>query len=155
MNQTITLPNGQSMNWDEFSVLPEYEQAELMKSIQKKIINPEGLPTKAELLPRIRAAAERKAITEEDLLTFIKIIHDVFFPPDPNTTTNDGNPKGKVIRKNVKGAFVQQSKPVITPAGEFPSLAAAGRFYQVEGSHIRNWIKSPKPNKAGFYYKNS
>jgi hypothetical protein len=155
MNHTITLPNGQIMNWEEFSELPESEQSKLMKSIQKKTINPDGLPTKTEIIPRIRAAAERKAISEEDLLTFIKIVHDVFFPPLPIEITKDGNLPGKVIRKNVNGAFVKLSKPVITPAGEFPSLAAAGRYYQVEGSHIRNWIKSNNPNKAGFKYKNS
>lgn len=147
MNNTITLPNGNSMSWDEFSALPQSEQDALMKAIQQKAINPEGLPTKQELLPRIRAAAERGVISEEDLLTFIKIVHDVFFPPDPIARTLPG----KCVRKNVGGAFVQQSKAVITPAGEFPSLASAGRFYGVEGSRIRNWIRSR--NKPDFLFK--
>lgn len=147
MNNTITLPNGNTMSWDEFSALSQSDQAELMKAIQQKAINPEGLPTKRELLPRIRAAAERGAISEDDLLTFIKIVHDVFFPPDPIVQSMPG----KCIRKNIKGAFVQQSKPVITPAGEFPSMADAGRYYRVEGSRIRAWIKS---GKQGFTYKN-
>jgi len=113
MNNAITLPNGNTVSWDEFSALSPSEQEDLMKAIQKNAINPEGLPTKRELLPRIRAAAERGAVSEDDILTFIKIVHDVFFPPNPLAQ----NLPGKCIRKNIKGAFVQQSKPVITPAG--------------------------------------
>lgn len=147
MNNAITLPNGNTMSWDEFSALSHSEQEDLMKAIQKNAINPEGLPTKRELLPRIRAAAERGAVSEDDILTFIKIVHDVFFPPDPIAHTLPG----KSVRKNVRGAFVNQSKAVITPAGEFDSMANAGRFYGTDGSRIRCWIRDGKP---GFSYKN-
>lgn len=108
------------------------------------------MPTQKELLPRFRAAAERNAIREEDLLAFIKVVHDIFFPPQPIRPISSDAIPGKALRTNVGGAFVNLSKPVITPAGEFPSMAAAGRYYQVEGSRIRCWVKNKKP---GFFYK--
>jgi len=96
--------------------------------------------TRKELLPRIRAAAESNKLTEEDLLAFIKIMHDIFFPPAPVSGTGSGA-MVKKVQRTYGGAFVQQSKAVMTPAGEFPSLAAAGRAYNVDGARIRCWIK--------------
>ncbi|MFM1977522.1 MAG: hypothetical protein RLZZ151_37 [Pseudomonadota bacterium] len=158
MNETIKLQNGAVLTWDEFCALPEKEQNRITQQLNSQIdktwsidVDANRLPTGKELLPRIRAAAERNAIREEDLLAFIKVVHDVFFPPQPTLArVEPGELPGKANRKNVGGAFMQMSKAVITPAGEFDSMAAAGRFYQVEGSRIRSWIKSEKP---GFFYK--
>lgn len=159
MLENITLPDGVIITWDEFCKLPEDQQQDITRQLGRHSdkywsvgIEECILPTGKELLPRIRAAAERNAFKEEDLLAFIKIIHDIFFPPQPSATLASGEIlPGKAKRDIVKGAFMNMSKAVITPAGEFPSMAAAGRYYRVEGSRIRAWVKSGKP---GFYYKN-
>lgn len=158
MRDLITLPNGKTYTYEEFSALPEKEQQRIMQEVELASKREWGidaqaceLPSGKELLPRIRAAAERNAIKEEDLLAFIKVVHDVFFPPQPKAVPgSSGDLPGKLHRPYTKGAFVELSKPVITPAGEFPSMASAGRYYQVEGSRIRSWVKTKKP---GFYYK--
>jgi hypothetical protein len=150
MKEMITLPDGRELTWDEFSALSEAEQSEAFKPQKKPIAQAERGAhfSNRELLPRIRAAAERNKLSEEDLLAFIKIMHDIFFPPVPILGTGTG-----VIEKKVQskygGAFMQQSKRVMTTAGEFPSLAAAGRSYQVDGSRIRAWIRD---GKQGFYF---
>ena len=150
MKEMITLPDGRTLTWHEFSALSEAEQNEALKPQKKPIAEPDkGVQlSNRELLPRIRAAAERNKLSEEDLLAFIKIMHDIFFPPVPILGTGTG-----VIEKKVQskygGAFMQQSKRVMTTAGEFPSLAAAGRSYQVDGARIRSWIRNGKP---GFYF---
>lgn len=159
MRDNITLPNGTVLSWDEFSSLPEQEQDRITKELNRETerywsVNPEanGLPDRRELLPRLRAAAERNAFKEEDLLAFIKVMHDIFFPPEPKKVVDGVEVlPGKAHRTNVKGAFMNLSKPVITPAGEFPSMAAAGRYFSVEGSRIRCWVKDPK--KPEFYLK--
>jgi hypothetical protein len=158
VNKNITLPNGAVLTWEQFNELPESQQEQIMRDFgrgeddQWSIdISQTGLPTGKYLLPRIRAAAERNAITEDELLAFIKTVHDIFFPPEPKKIIDGVQViPGKSHRKNVKGGFMKYSKPVITPAGEFPSMACAGRYYQVEGSRIRSWIKG---GKAGFQYK--
>lgn len=160
MNDTIKLQNGAVLTWDEFCALPEKEQNRITQELNAQAdktwsidVEQSALPSGKELLPRIRAAAERNAIREEDLLAFIKVVHDVFFPPQPMSATSTSSAlPGKADRTNVGGAFMKMSKAVVTPAGEFPSMAAAGRFYQVEGSRVRHWIKGGKP---GFFYKNS
>lgn len=153
MNESITLPDGRQLSWDEFSLLSEAEQNALFKPGKPK----EAVPsndgsdfkiTRKELLPRIRAAAESNKLTEEDLLAFIKIMHDIFFPPAPISST-DTDQLAITVKRKYGGAFVQQSKKVMTPIGEFPSLAAAGRAYNTEGARIRAWIKS---GKKGFSY---
>jgi hypothetical protein len=150
MKEMITLPDGRELTWDEFSALSEAEQSEAFKPQKKPIAQAERGAhfSNRELLPRIRAAAERNKLSEEDLLAFIKIMHDIFFPPAPIGGTGSG-----VIEKKVQskygGAFMQQSKKVMTTAGEFPSLAAAGRSYQVDGARIRSWIRN---GKQGFYF---
>jgi hypothetical protein len=158
MNDSIKLQTGEVLSWDEFCALPDKEQNRITQELNRQIdktwsidVDANRLPTGKELLPRIRAAAERNAIREEDLLAFIKVVHDVFFPPQPRLArVEPGELPGKANRKNVGGAFMRMSKAVITPAGEFPSQAAAGRFYQVEGNRIRHWIRGKKP---GFFYK--
>ena len=150
MNESITLPDGRQLSWDEFSVLSEAEQNALLNS-KKEIPSNDGSGlkiTRKELLPRIRAAAESNKLTEEDLLAFIKIMHDIFFPPAPISST-DTDQLAITVKRKYGGAFVQQSKKVMTPIGEFPSLAAAGRAYNTEGARIRAWIKS---GKKGFSY---
>ena len=81
----ITLPDGRTLTWDEFSALSEAEQNEALKPQKKPVVEPDkGVQlSNRELLPRIRAAAERNKLSEEDLLAFIKIMHDIFFPPEP------------------------------------------------------------------------
>lgn len=156
MLETIQLPNGKTISWDDFCELPEKEQERITKELN--VISDKqwsidaaanALPTRKEFLPRIRAAAERNAITEDDLLAFIKVVHDIFFPPQPmqNLKPHEELP-GKAKRTNVKGAFMSMSKPVRTPVGDFPSMAAAGRYYSVEGSRIRAWIKNGKEGYA-------
>lgn len=154
MLDVITLPDGSTLNWDQFSELPAAEKEALLKPVRKQKVTNGGmlLPTKQELFPRIRAAAERNNLTEDDLLTFIKVIHDIFFPPEPlGGSAKPGDLPGKRVQKNYGGAFVQQSKPVMTPAGQFPSIAAATRYYQVDQGRIRAWIKA---GKEGFYFIN-
>ena len=158
MLENITLPNGKIITWDEFCNLPEDQQQDITRQLGHHSdkywsVDGEGsdLPSRKELLPRIRAAAERNAFKEEDLLAFIKVVHDIFFPPQPmrELKPNEVLP-GKTKRGYVNSPFTQMSKAVITPAGEFPSMASAGRYYQVEGSRIRAWVKA---NKPGFKYK--
>jgi len=153
MKEMIKLPDGRELTWDEFSSLSEAEQSEAFKPKKKPSADTEKgvLLSNRELLPRIRAAAERNKLSEEDLLAFIKIMHDIFFPPVPILGTGTGVLEKKVQSK-YGGAFMQQSKRVMTTAGEFPSLAAAGRSYQVDGARIRSWIRN---GKQGFYFISS
>ena len=150
MNESIALPDGRQLSWDEFSLLSEAEQNALLNP-KKEIPSNDGSDfkiTRKELLPRIRAAAESNKLTEEDLLAFIKIMHDIFFPPAPiNSADTDSLTKN--VKRKYGGAFVQQSKRVMTPMGEFPSQAAAARAYNTEGARIRAWIKT---GKEGFYF---
>lgn len=150
MNESIALPDGRQLSWDEFSLLSEAEQNALLNP-KKEIPSNDGNGfkiTRKELLPRIRAAAESNKLTEEDLLAFIKIMHDIFFPPAPINSA-DTDPLAKNVMRKYGGAFVQQSKRVMTPMGEFPSQAAAARAYNTEGARIRAWIKN---GKEGFYF---
>lgn len=152
MLETIQLPNGKTISWDDFCELPEKEQERITKELN--VISDKqwsidttanALPTRKEFLPRIRAAAERNAITEDDLLAFIKVVHDIFFPPQPMTNLKPGEIlPGKSKRGYVNSPFTKMSKAVRTPAGDFPSMAAAGRYYSVEGSRIRAWVKNGK-----------
>ena len=41
------------------------------------------------------------------------------------------------------GAKNGQSRAVVTPAGEFGSIAEAARYYQVRGEVLRMWIRDP------------
>ena len=158
MLDNIKLPNGVTMSWDDFANLPQDKQTSIAQSINQEKekyweVNEQeaSLPTRKELLPRIRAAAERNAFKEEDLLAFIKLMHDIFFPPQPMPALKPGEIlPGKAKRNYVNSPFTKLSKAVITPAGDFPSMAEAGRFYGVEGSRIRAWIKG---GKSGFDYK--
>ena len=152
MRDVITLPDGSTLTWDEFCELSDADKSALLKPVRKQQVINEGilLPTKQELFPRLRAAAERHKLTEDDLLTYIKVMYDIFFPPEPvGGSAKPGDLPGKRVQKNYGGAFVQQSKPVMTPAGEFPSIAAATRYYQVDQGRIRAWIKA---GKEGFYF---
>ena len=150
MKESITLADGRELSWDEFSLLSEAQQNVLInpkKTVQSH--DDSGFkPSKKELLPRIRAAAEGNKLTEEELLAFIKIVHDVFFPPAP-ISSNGADPLVNTVKRKYGGAFVQQSKKVMTPLGEFPSQAAAARAYNIEGARIRAWIKN---GKEGFYH---
>jgi len=150
MKESITLADGRELSWGEFSLLSEAEQNALLNPKKEIPRNYGGdfKSTRKELLPRIRAAAESNKLTEEDLLAFIKIMHDIFFPPAPISSA-DTDPLAKNIKRKYGGAFVQQSKRVMTPMGEFPSQAAAARAYNIEGARIRVWIKK---GKDGFYY---
>ena len=148
MKEMITLPDGRTLTWHEFSALSEAEQNEALKPQKKPIAEPDkGVQlSNRELLPRIRAAAERNKLSEEDLLAFIKIMHDIFFPPAPigaSALAPSSRPKQKA-----HGA-VFAPKPVMTPAGRFESLAAATKFYNVDGGRIRSWIRD---GKQGFYF---
>lgn len=147
MKDEITLSDGTTVSWDAFSQLSDAEQARLTKQTGTSGGAGYHMPQR-ELLPRIRSAVERNRITEEDLLTFIKIMHDTFFPPAPIEGTGSGVIRRKVQR-SYGGAFVKQSKRVMTEAGEFPSMAAAARAYQVDGARVRAWIRQ---GKAGFYF---
>ena len=158
MNKSIILPNGENLSWADFSELPEWHQDRIMEEVirgdQARSVAQAGghdcFQRKA-LLPRIQAAAERNALKEEDILAFIKLMHDIFFPPVPMPPMRNAEIlPGKKKVGEIKGFFMSLSKAVITPAGEFNSLAAAGRYYQVEGSRIRSWIRNCKP---GFAYK--
>ena len=152
MRDVITLPDGSTLTWDQFCELSDADKNALLKPVRKQQVDHDGKPllTKQELFPRFRTAAERHNLTEDDLLTFIKVIHDIFFPPEPlGGSAKPGDFPGKRVQKNYGGAFVQQSKPVMTPAGEFTSIAAATRFYQVDQGRIRSWIKA---GKEGFYF---
>ncbi len=144
MKDEITLADGTSMTWDEFSQLSDAEQNRLRKRTDSGGSAAGFHMPQRELLPRIRAAAERNRITEEDLLTFIKIMHDTFFPPAATGATS-----GQILQPprptQHGGGHSFKPKPVRTPAGDFASLAAATRFYQVDPGRIREWIKKGKP----------
>ena len=150
MKDKITVADGRELTWDEFSALSDIEQSQVMMPSKAPEVNLRGAyrPTKKELLPRIRAAAESNKISENDLLAFIKIVHDIFFPPVP-VPEKDAELMANRVTKKFGGAFVQQSKRVMTPMGEFPSQAAAARAYNVEGARIRAWIKK---GDRGFGY---
>ncbi len=150
MKQKITLADGRSVTWDEFSALSEEEKTAALKPAEKSTrqkSDGEHVGRRV-LLPRLQAAAESNKITEEELLTFIKVVHDVFFPPAP-ISNKDADRLAQHVKRKYGGAFVQQSKRVMTPLGEFPSMAAAGRAFNTEGGRIRNWIND---GKEGFYY---
>ena len=148
MNESITLPDGRQLSWDEFSLLSEAEQNALLNP-KKEIPSNDGNDfkiTRKELLPRIRAAAERNKLTEDDLLAFIKIMHDIFFPPAPSGSSGYA-PEARPKQRGHGKPFAP--KPVMTPAGRFDSIADATRHYGVDGGRIRAWIKT---GKEGFYF---
>jgi len=148
MNDQITLSDGTTMSWDEFAQLSDAEQARLTR--QRASGGEAGfhMPQR-ELLPRIRAAAERNRITEEDLLTFIKIVHDAFFPPAPIEGGTAVARSPEPVPKQQGGGAAFKPKAVRTPAGDFESIAAATRYYAVDGGRIRSWIKK---GKEGFEF---
>lgn len=148
MKDEITLADGTSMTWDEFSQLSDTEQNRLMKRTASCGSAAGFHMPQRELLPRIRAAAERNRITEEDLLTFIKIMHDTFYPPAPTeAAATETQPPGSLKQHGGGRAF--QPKAVRTPAGDFASIAAATRYYGVDGGRIRSWIRK---GKEGFLF---
>jgi hypothetical protein len=148
MNERITLSDGTTMGWDEFAQLSDSEQARLTRQVASGTGAGFHMPQR-ELLPRIRAAAERNRITEEDLLTFIKIVHDVFLPPAPTVGGSAVARSPEPVPKQQGGGAAFKAKPVRTPAGDFESIAAATRYYAVDGGRIRSWIKK---GKEGFNY---
>lgn len=148
MKDEITLRDGTTMSWDEFSQLSDLEQAKLTGQVASGGGAGFHMPQR-ELLPRIRAAAERNRITEEDLLTFIKIMHDTFFPPAPTVGGTAVAKSPEPAPKQQGGGAAFKAKPVRTPAGDFESMAAATRYYAVDGGRIREWIKK---GKEGFNY---
>jgi hypothetical protein len=150
MKDCITLPDGREVTMDEFFALSPEEQSAVLKCSAKSRSSGSDATHEGRrvLLPRLQAAAESNKITEEELLTFIKVMHDIFFPPAP-VSSKDADPLAKRVKQKYGGAFVQQSKRVMTPLGEFPSQAAAGRAYNTDGARIRCWIKE---GKQGFYY---
>jgi hypothetical protein len=144
MNDEITLADGTAMTWDEFSQLSDTEQSRLMKRPASGGCTAGFHMPQRELLPRIRAAAERNRVTEEDLLTFIKIMHDTFFPPAPTGATAAKTQPPQSLKQQGGGAAFKP-KAVRTPAGDFESIAAATRYYGVDAGRIREWIKKGKP----------
>ena len=148
MNDQITLSDGTTMSWDEFAQLSDAEQAKLTRQVASGGGAGFHMPQR-ELLPRIRAAAERNRITEEDLLTFIKIVHDAFFPPAPTLGGTAVAKSPEPAPKRHGGGAAFKPKAVRTPAGDFDSIAAATRYYAVDGGRIRSWIKK---GKEGFEY---
>jgi hypothetical protein len=150
MNETITLADGRIVTWDEYCALSEKEQQEALKKHDEVAVDLErsGSVGRRVLLPRLQAAAESGKIREEELLAFIKVMHDIFFPPVP-VPEKDADLITNRVTKKYGGAFVQQSKRVMTPIGEFASQAAAARAYNVEGARIRAWIKK---GDKGFGY---
>jgi hypothetical protein len=147
MNETITLADGREVTWDEYCALDEKEQELALKKHDEVAVDLDtsGSVGRRLLLPRLQAAAESGKIREEELLAFIKVVHDIFFPPAP-VPKEDAELIANRVTKKYGGAFVQQSKRVLTPLGEFPSQAAAARAYNVEGARVRAWIK--KGNKG-------
>ena len=150
MNETITLADGREVTWDEYCALSEKEQQLALKKHDEVAVDLDasGSVGRRVLLPRLQAAAESGKIREEELLIFIKVVHDIFFPPAP-VPKKDAELMANRVTKKYGGAFVQQSKRVMTPLGEFPSQAAAARAYNVEGARIRAWIKK---GGKGFNY---
>jgi hypothetical protein len=148
MKDEITLADGTTMTWDEFSKLSDTEQSRLMKRTASGGRAAGSHMPQRELLPRIRAAAERNRVTEEDLLTFIKIMHDTFFPPAPSRAIA-AKTQPQQPPKQQGGGCAFQPKAVRTPAGDFESIAAATRYYGVDGGRIRSWIKR---GKEGFEF---
>jgi hypothetical protein len=148
MKEMITLPDGRTLTWDEFSALSEAEQNEALKPQKKPVVEPDkGVQlSNRELLPRIRAAAERNKLSEEDLLAFIKIMHDIFFPPEPIGLRGMA-PKKRPKQKAHGACFAP--KPVMTPAGRFESIAATSKFYNVGDGRVREWVKK---GEKGFYF---
>lgn len=149
MNDKITLSDGRELTWDEFCALSKAEQEAAVQPPKTEVTKKSKGhgQTRKELLPRIRAAAESNKITEEDLLAFIKIMHDIFFPPAPT-----GGPLKREQpkpRKQRGGGAEFEPKPVMTPAGRFESIAAATRFYQADPGRIRAWIRK---GDKGFYF---
>jgi hypothetical protein len=149
MNDKITLSDGRELTWDEFCTLSKAEQEAVAQTPDSETTRKgEGHSlNRKELLPRIRAAAESNKITEADLLAFIKIMHDIFFPPAPLAAPLDCRPPKS--GKKIGGGAEFKPKPVMTPAGRFESIAAATRFYQTDPGRIRAWIKK---SDKGFYF---
>jgi hypothetical protein len=149
MKDKITLADGRELSWDEFSALTELEQSQSLMPIKAPEVTQRETfrVTKKELFPRIRAAAESNKISEDDLLAFIKIVHDIFYPPEPVGRRSIAKPP-KPGRQAGGGAEFKP-KPVITPAGRFESIADATRFYQVDPGRVRSWIKK---GDKGFHY---
>ncbi len=148
MNESIKLADGRELSWDDFTALSEAEQNAIL-SPKAEVSAGENRDRKLrnkELLPRIRAAAERNKLTEEDLLAFIKIMHDIFFSPEP-TGRSVSEPPSPPRQRGGGKSFAP--KPVMTPAGRFESIAAATKYYGVDGGRIRAWIRN---GKDGFYF---
>jgi hypothetical protein len=148
MNESIKLADGRELSWEEFAALSEVEQNAILnpKAESGTTENRDRKLSNKELLPRIRAAAERNKLTEEDLLAFIKIMHDIFFPPEP-TGRSVSVPAPPPKQRGGGKSFAP--KPVMTPAGRFESLAVAARYYGVDGGRIRAWIRN---GKDGYYF---
>ena len=149
MSDKITLSDGRELTWDEFSAMSKAEQEAAVQSPKTETSQKGGghALTRKELLPRIRAAAESNKLTEEDVLAFIKIMHDIFFPPEPVGGAGTHEPPKPYKQRG--GGVGFKPKAVITPAGRFESMAAATRFYQCDQGRVRAWIKQ---GDKGFYY---
>lgn len=158
MNKTITLADGSELTWDDFSAMTDAEQNAAFKprpipsgpvAVSPVAANPVvgGLSlSKSDLLPRIRAAAESNQLTEEDVLAFIKLMHDIFFTTAPIAITKAAP---QPISQQNGHAKSFQAKPVLSPAGRFESIGDATRYYKAKPKQVRQWILQ---GDKGFYF---
>lgn len=142
MKNEITLADGSPMSWDQFSQLSDLEQ-QIAMSTGPLIAGLSSNHLHDELFPRMKAAALRHNLSEEDLLTFIRLMYDIIF----STSQLDSESGKKASRVNRPGRAPRafQPKPVRTPKGDFPSLAAATEHYRARPGEIRSWIDKRKP----------
>jgi hypothetical protein len=173
MNKTITLADGRELNWDQFTAMTEAEQNAAFKprlmpsgpvAVSPVAVSPVaaspvaaspvaaspvvgGLSlSKSDLLPRIRAAAESNQLSEDDVLAFIKIMHDIFFTAGPIAITK-ATPQPIAQQNGQAKGF--QAKPVLSPAGRFESIGDATRYYKAKPKQVRQWILQ---GDKGFYF---
>lgn len=158
MNKTITLADGRELAWDQFTAMTEAEQNAAFKprpmpsgpvAVSPVAANPVvgGLSlSKSDLLPRIRAAAESNQLSEDDVLAFIKLMHDIFFTTAPIAITKAAP---QPISQQNGHAKIFQAKPVLSPAGRFESIGDATRHHKAKPGQVRRWILQ---GDKGFYF---
>lgn len=152
MRDVITLPDGSTLTWDQFSELPTAEKEALLKA--KPVAPPQACkniePKSFELFPRLKAVAEREGVTEDELLHYMKLMHEIIFGADTaNLTHFFGKAPCDHDMDFTKASKI--GKPVQTPDGVYRSIMGAARAYKVHRQTMEKWLLKRKP---GFFYVN-
>ena len=157
-NHLVKLNNGSEVTWDEFSTwngsrqtmalrgksLPVdfgrkrseimnrgYAQGTIDKSKwQRRVMTPSGE------FVSIKLAAEAYGVLGQTIRWWIdKSKKPGFYfldPRQPKTARDSNIPCGSVMKS---------ARPIMTPAGAFPTMRAAAEHYGVTKDSIRNWLK--------------